>query len=282
MNMDLNKYQEMYAQSLNQPEKFWDEQAQRYLSWHKPWDKVMSGGYEQVDFQWFSGGKLNVCYNCVDRHLLTKAEQTAILWQGNDVNQHQAISFKDLHKRVCRFANVLKNMGVQKGDRVCIYLPMIPEAAIAMLACCRIGAIHSIVFAGFSPEALKNRINNAQCCFLITADEGIRGNRTVPLKAQVDKALTEKTPIQSVLVIQHTKADISWQANRDINFTDAVKTVNDDCPIEVMDAEDPLFILYTSGSTGQPKGVLHTTGGYLLYAAMTHQIIFDYQPGDIY
>ena len=277
-----DKYQEMYARSVSDPDGFWAEQAKELVTWFKDWDQVQSGSYNEGKFRWFEGGKLNVAYNCIDRHLETRADQVAILWEGDDPEVDQKITYRELHEQVCRFANVLKARGVKKGDRVCIYLPMIPEAAYSMLACTRIGAVHSVVFGGFSPEALKDRILDSGCEVVITADEGLRGGRTVPLKANVDKALTQCPKVHSVIVVKKTGNEQAWKDGQDVWYHEEAEKVTADCPAEEMDAEDPLFILYTSGSTGKPKGVLHTTGGYLLYTAMTHKYIFDYHDGDVY
>ncbi|RKZ91011.1 MAG: acetate--CoA ligase, partial [Candidatus Parabeggiatoa sp. nov. 1] len=240
------------------------------------------GSYTEGKIRWFEGGKLNVAYNCIDRHLETRGDQIAILWEGDDPQVDQKITYRELHEKVCRFANVLKARGVKKGDRVCIYLPMIPEAAFAMLACTRIGAVHSVVFGGFSPEALKDRILDSGCEVVITADEGLRGGRAVPLKTNVDKALTQCPNVHSVIVVKRTGNAQAWKDGQDVWYHEEAEKVSADCPAEEMDAEDPLFILYTSGSTGKPKGVLHTTGGYLLYTAMTHKYVFDYHDGDVY
>jgi len=276
------KYQEMYAQSISDPDTFWAEQAKDFLIWFKPWEKVQAGNFNEGNVRWFEGGKLNVSYNCLDRHLETRGDQVAIIWESDDPQVSQNITYRELHEKVCRFANVLKARGAKKGDRICIYLPMIPEAAVAMLACTRIGAIHSVVFGGFSPEALKDRILDSDCQIVITADEGLRGGRAVPLKANVDKALTHCPNVHSVVVVQNTKHHEAWKDGLDIWYHEEVEKVSADCPAEELDAEDPLFILYTSGSTGKPKGVLHTTGGYLLYTAMTHKYIFDYHEDDVY
>jgi acetyl-CoA synthetase len=274
-------YQAMYERSIRDPEGFWAEQATRFVTWFEPWTKVHECDYRAAHIRWFEGGKLNVSYNCLDRHLAERGDQTAILWEGDDPAQDAKLSYRELHERVCRFANALKARGVQKGDRVCIYLPMIPEAAVAMLACARLGAIHSIVFGGFSADALKDRILDADCRYVICADEGRRGGRAIPLKANVDHALQSCPDVAAVFVVRHTGGPVEW-GGRDVWYHEAVADQSADCPPERMDAEDPLFILYTSGSTGKPKGVLHTTGGYLLYAAMTHKYVFDYHPGDVY
>ncbi len=277
------QYLEMYQQSIDHPDEFWAEQAEAFVSWFKPWDKVQSGGYEgDVNIKWFEGARLNVSYNCLDRHLETRGDQTAIIWEGDDPDVSKSITYKELHEAVCRFANVLKDRGVKKGDCISIYMPMVPEAAVAMLACTRIGAVHSIVFGGFSPEALKDRILDSDCQVVITADEGLRGGKAVPLKENVNKALQSCPHVHTVIVTKVTGNTIEWNDERDIWYAESVADASADCAPEEMDAEDPLFILYTSGSTGKPKGVLHTTGGYLLYAAMTHKYIFDYHDGDIY
>jgi acetyl-CoA synthetase len=276
------KYQEMYARSISDSDGFWADQARELLTWFKEWDTVQDWNYHEGKIRWFEGAKLNVCYNCVDRHLDTRGDQVAIIWEGDDPQVDKKITYRELHEQVCRFANVLKSRKVKKGDRVCIYMPMIPEAAVAMLACTRIGAIHSVVFGGFSPESLKDRILDSGCEVVITADEGLRGGRSVPLKGNVDKALTQCPDVHSVIVVKNTGNQIEWQENRDVWYQEQAKQVSADCPAEEMEAEDPLFILYTSGSTGKPKGVLHTTGGYLLYTAMTHKYIFDYHDGDVY
>lgn len=275
------QYQQLYQQSIQNPTEFWSQQAKQYLDWFQQWQQIQTGALQNGDVQWFVGGKINACYNCLDRHLPTRALQTAIIWESDDHEHSLHITYADLYTQVCRFANVLKNLGVQKGDRVCIYLPMIPEIAIAMLACARIGAVHTVVFAGFSSHALQERILDADCRIIITADEGIRGGKIVPLKINVDHALTD-TNIQNVIVIKRTGNTIPWHNQRDLWYHDLIKKESAECPITEMDANDPLFILYTSGSTGKPKGVLHGTGGYLLYAAMTHKLIFDYHDNDIY
>lgn len=276
------KYQEMYAKSISDPDTFWAEQAKEFLTWFQPWDKVQDGNFNDGNIRWFEGGKLNVAYNCLDRHLETRGDKVAIIWESDDPQVSQNLTYRELHEKVCRFANVLKSRGAKKGDRICIYLPMIPEAAVAMLACTRIGAIHSVVFGGFSPEALKDRILDSDCQIVITADEGLRGGRAIPLKANVDKALTHCPNVHSVIVVQNTKHHEAWTDGLDLWYHEELEKVSADCPAEELDAEDPLFILYTSGSTGKPKGVLHTTGGYLLYAAMTHKYIFDYHEDDVY
>ncbi|MCY4155122.1 MAG: acetate--CoA ligase [Gammaproteobacteria bacterium] len=281
-HINEGQYAAMYARSINDPDAFWAEQAEKFVSWSRKWDKVQNWDYNKVDINWFSGAQLNVAYNCLDRHLPTRGDEVAIIWEGDDPSIDRKITYRELHREVCRCANVLKARGVSKGDRVSIYMPMIPEAAVAMLACARIGAIHSIVFGGFSPEALKDRILDSDCRVVITADETVRGGRTTPLKANTDKALAECPDVHSVIVVKRSGAAVAWTEGRDVWYHEQVEQAADDCPPEVMDAEDPLFILYTSGSTGKPKGVLHTTGGYLLYAALTHKYVFDYQDGEVY
>jgi acetyl-CoA synthetase len=283
--IDEKKYEEMYSRSLEDNEGFWAEQAAR-IDWIKPFTIVKDVSFEKDDLhiRWFEDGTLNVCYNCVDRHLETKADDVAIIWEGDDPNRDLKITYRDLHERVCRFANSLKQLGAKKGDRITIYMPMIPEAAVAMLASARIGAVHSVVFGGFSPEALAGRIHDCESNIVITADEGLRGGKAIPLKANVDAAANhaDVTTLEKVLVVRNTGSDINWVEGRDAWLHELESEVDADCPCEEMGAEDPLFILYTSGSTGKPKGVLHTTGGYLVYASLTHEIVFDYQPGDIY
>ncbi len=280
--IDNDAYLRLYQQSVEQPELFWSEQATSFLTWFKPWDQLHHSDLAKGEAEWFKGGKLNVAYNCIDRHLAQRGEQIAIIWEGDNPSESAQITYRKLHSHVARLANVLKSRGVKKGDRVCIYMPMIPEAAYAMLACARIGAVHSVVFGGFSPDALRDRILDADCRTVITADEGVRGGKYIPLKQNVDKALKDCPNVFSVLVVQRTEGKIDWQDGRDLWYHEALHGVSEDCPPEWMDAEDPLFILYTSGSTGKPKGVLHTTGGYLLGAAMTHKYVFDYHDGDIY
>jgi len=280
---DEAKYNEMYARSVKDPNGFWGEQAKR-IDWIKPFSKVKNTSYDpqNVSIKWFEDGTLNVCYNCVDRHLAKRGDQTAILWEGDDPKDDKKLTYKQLHADVCRFANVLKARGVKKGDRVTIYMPMIPEAAISMLACTRIGAIHSVVFGGFSPDSLAGRIEDCKSSVIVTADEGVRGGRKIPLKANVDAACDKAGGVASVIVVKRTNASVNMKSGRDIYYDEIAKTVSADCPCEEMNAEDPLFILYTSGSTGKPKGVLHTSGGYLVYTSITHQYVFDYHDGDIY
>jgi len=275
-------YLEMYALSIKEPEKFWGQQAERFLDWMAPWEKVQEYDFTTATIRWFEGAKLNVSQNCLDRHLEKRGGQTAIIWEGDDPGMDRKITYRELYQWVCRFANALKAHGVGKGDRVCIYLPNIPESAVAMLACARIGAVHSIVFGGFSAEALKDRILDCDCRHVITADEGCRGGKKIPLKENVDEALTHCPGVQTLFVVKNTGATIAWDEGRDVWYHEAIALAEEECPAEPMDAEDPLFILYTSGSTGKPKGVLHTTGGYLLYAAMTHHYVFDYHEGDVY
>ncbi|MDQ4147715.1 MAG: acetate--CoA ligase, partial [Pseudomonadota bacterium] len=280
--IDRKGYQEMYQRSVDDPEGFWADQAKQFLEWSQPWDKVLEWDFKKGHIRWFEGGKLNASYNCLDRHLDARGDQIAIIWEGDDPNDARAITYKELHAQVCKFANVLKDQGVKRGDRVCIYMPMIPEVAVAMLACARIGAIHSVVFGGFSPEALKDRIQDSDCRVVITADESVRGGKKTPSKANTDKALKECPNVRTVIVVKRTGSDIPWNDDRDLWYHELMEGTSSDCAPEEMDAEDPLFILYTSGSTGSPKGVLHTTGGYLLYTAITHKYVFDYHDGDVY
>jgi acetyl-CoA synthetase len=275
-------YQRLYRQSVEQPDTFWAEQAKRFLDWSTPWQTVQKSDIKTGAAQWFAGGQLNVSYNCIDRHLAQRADQPAFIWEGDDPATSSKITYRQLHQNVSRLANVLKSRGVKKGDRVCIYMPMIPEAAYAMLACTRIGAVHSVVFGGFSPDALRDRILDADCHTVITADEGVRGGKPVALKQNVDKALASCPGVSTVLVVQRTGAAVNWTEGRDLKYQQALDAASDDCPPEPMDAEDPLFILYTSGSTGKPKGVLHTTGGYLLQAAMTFKYVLDYRDGEVF
>jgi acetyl-CoA synthetase len=283
--IDAAGYEKTYARSVEDNEGFWADQAGR-IDWIKPFTKVKDVSFARDDLhiRWYYDGTLNVCYNCVDRHLEGKGDDVAIIWEGDDPSRDLKITYRELHERVCRFANALKGLGAKKGDRITIYMPMIPEAAIAMLACARIGAVHSVVFGGFSPDALAGRIHDCDSNIVVTADEGIRGGKSVPLKANVDAAARNPavTSLEKVLVVRNTGADIGWVEDRDAWLHELEASVDADCPCEEMGAEDPLFILYTSGSTGKPKGVLHTTGGYLVYAALTHECVFDYQPGDVY
>ena len=279
---DLARYEAIYAKSVNEPETFWAEQAEEFLSFSRKWDSVMRQDFAQGEAAWFEGATLNVAENCIDRHLPERADQTALIWEGDNPEDSKHISYQMLSDEVNKLANVLRQRGVAKGDRVCIYMPMIPEATYAMLACARIGAIHSVVFGGFSPEALKDRINDATCSALITADEGVRGGRQVPLKVNADLALENCPSVHTSIVVKRTGADVAWNDDRDVWYHEATAKVSTLCVAEQMAAEDPLFILYTSGSTGTPKGVLHTTAGYLLQAAMTFKYTFDYQEGDVY
>ena len=280
---DEAKYTDLYARSVKDPNGFWAEQAKR-IDWIKPFSKVKNTSYDphNVSIKWFEDGTLNVCHNCVDRHLAKRGDQTAILWEGDDPKDDKKLTYKQLHAEVCRFANVLKARGVKKGDRVTIYLPMIPEAAISMLACARIGAIHSVVFGGFSPDSLAGRIEDCKSSVIVTADEGLRGGRKIPLKSNVDTACDKAGGVATVIVVKRTNASVNMKSGRDIYYDEIAKTVSTDCPCVELSAEDPLFILYTSGSTGKPKGVLHTSAGYLVYTSITHQYVFDYHDGDIY
>jgi acetyl-CoA synthetase len=280
--INSERYEAMYKQSIEDPDVFWAEQAEEFLDWTKTWDRVQDWDFRSGKIKWFEGGKLNVSYNCLDRHLETRGDQVALLWEGDDPEVDKKITYRELHEEVCKFSNVLKGRGVKKGDRVCIYMPMVTEAAVAMLACTRIGAVHSIVFGGFSPDSLRDRILDSDCQTLITADEGVRGGKAVALKKNADKALADCPNVHTCVVIRRTGGDVDWQEGRDVWYDELMADASSDCPAEEMDAEDPLFILYTSGSTGKPKGVLHTTGGYLLFAAMTHKYVFDYHDGDIY
>ncbi len=281
-HLDNDAYLNLYRQSIERPEVFWSEQAESFLSWFKPWDSVCHSDMHKGEVQWFKGGQLNVSYNCIDRHLETRGEQVAIIWEGDNPAESAHITYNELHGHVCRLANVLKSRGVKKGDRVCIYMPMIPETAYAMLACTRLGAVHTVVFGGFSPDALRDRINDADCATVITANEGVRGGKRIPLKANIDQALSSCPQVSTVLVVQRTESSCAWVEGRDLWYHEALSEAPDECAVEPMDAEAPLFILYTSGSTGKPKGVLHTTGGYLLQASMTHKYVFDYHEGDIH
>ncbi len=281
-HINAETYQRLYQQSISDPDTFWAEQADLFLDWDKKWDQIKDCDMGKGHINWFVGAKLNVTHNCIDRHLPQRADQTAFIWEADDPATDKIITYQQLHDEVCQLANTLKKRGVKKGDRVCIYMPMIPEATYAMLACARIGAIHSVVFGGFSPESLSNRILDSDCKLIITADEGRRGGKTVPLKKNVDQALKSCPNVHTNLVIKHTDCEVYWNQSIDIWYHETVPTCETRCEPELMDAEDPLFILYTSGSTGKPKGVLHTTAGYLLYAAMTHKYTFDYHEGDIY
>ena len=281
--IDNETYQAMYAESIADPESFWNKHGKR-IDWIKPYTKIKNTKYskEDVSIKWYEDGTLNACWNCVDRHLEEYCDQIAIIWEGDEPDQSANITYKKLHEEVCLFANTLKANGVRKGDRVTIYMPMIPEAAYAMLACARIGAVHSVVFGGFSPEALAGRILDCESTCVITADEGVRGGKKIPLKANTDEALAKCPDVSAVVVVKRTGGDITMTAGRDVWYHEEKTKVSSDCPAEEMSAEDPLFILYTSGSTGKPKGVLHTTGGYMVYASMTHEYVFDYKPGEVY
>ncbi len=276
------KYRQMYEKSIEDPEAFWGEQGKR-LDWIKPYREIKEVSYQDnVSIKWFYDGILNACYNCVDRHLTGKAKQDAIIWEGDDPKESRVISYEELFREICKFSNVLKDHGIKKGDVVTIYMPMIPEAVVAMLACARIGAIHSVVFGGFSPDSLAGRILDCKSICVITANEGVRGGVAIPLKANTDDALKKCPDVKKVFVVQRTQSQVSWDIDRDIWYHEAMTEASDKCEPEPMSAEDPLFILYTSGSTGKPKGVLHTTGGYLVYASLTHELVFDYHEGDIY
>jgi acetyl-CoA synthetase len=281
--LDAAKYKEMYAASIKDPDKFWAEHGKR-IHWFKPFTKVKNTSFapDNVSIKWFEDGKTNISYNCIDRHLEKRGDQVAIIWEGDEPTDDKKITYKQLHAEVCRWANVLKAQGAKKGDRITIYMPMIPEAAYAMLACARIGAIHSVVFGGFSPDSLAGRIEDCASNIVVTSDEGIRGGRKIPLKANTDAACDKAGGVKSVIVVKRTNAPVDMKAGRDVFYDDAAKNVSADCPCEEMNAEDPLFILYTSGSTGKPKGVLHTTGGYSVFTSMTHQYVFDYHDGDVY
>jgi len=283
-HIDADEYQVMYQRSVETPDDFWAEQAERFVTWIEPWDKVSDWSYgaDDLHISWFNGARLNVAYNCLDRHLEGRGDQTAIIWEGDNPDEDRAITYRELHAEVSKLGNVLKSHGVAKGDRVCIYLPMIPEAAVAMLACARIGAVHSVVFGGFSPDSLRDRILDSDCRVVITSDEGMRGGRRVLLKKHADAALEECPNVSTMLVVKHTGGHVDWQEGRDVWYHEAMADAEVVCEPEPMDAEDPLFILYTSGSTGKPKGVLHTTGGYLVFAAMTHRYTFDYRDGEVY
>ena len=283
-NISQDDYQRMYRQSLDDPDTFWAEQADNYLTWTKKWDKVQQWSFDENDLgiKWFLGGKLNVSANCLDRHLDSRGDQVAIIWEGDNPDEDRKITYRELHADVCKFANVLKSRGVKKGDRVSIYMPMIPEAAVAMLACTRIGAVHSIVFGGFSPDALKDRILDSDCQVVITSDQSMRGGKRVPLKANADKALASCPNVHTCLVVKRGGDPVEWNDKIDVWYHEAMADADAACEPEEMDADDPLFILYTSGSTGKPKGVLHSTAGYLLQSAMTHKLVFDYKDGEVY
>ncbi|MDO5090939.1 MAG: acetate--CoA ligase [Cardiobacteriaceae bacterium] len=276
------RYETLYRESIEDPETFWAKQAEERISFYKKWDNVHESDFATGRIRWFEGAELNVCYNCVDRHLDERGRQTALIFEHNEKGKAYRVSYRELHTQVCKFANVLKSLGIEKGDRVVLYLPMIEEAAVAMLACARIGAVHSVVYGGFSPEALADRINDAEAKVVITADAGYRGDKFTHVKRNVDQALRKTPCVQKVIVVQVNKEDVYWQEGRDLWYHDVMRNASADCPCEPMDAEDPLFILYTSGSTGKPKGVMHTTAGYLLYAATTFRHTFDYRDGEIY
>ena len=279
---DKEKYDEMYQASVDNPDEFWGEQGKR-IDWIKPYTQVKDVDFaDNARIKWYQDGTLNASYNCLDRHLATKGDQTAIIWEGDDPADDKTITFKELHEQVCRFANAMKNEGIKKGDVVTIYMPMIPEAAVAMLACTRIGAIHSVVFGGFSPDALGGRIQDCESNCVITSDEGVRGGKPIPLKANTDKALENSPTVKKVFVVNRTGGDIDWTEGRDVWYHEACAAADPVCEPEEMNAEDPMFILYTSGSTGKPKGVMHTTGGYMVYTSMTHQYVFDYKDGEVY
>jgi acetyl-CoA synthetase len=280
---DEAKYSEMYKASIDDPEAFWGEQGKR-IHWMKPYTRVkdVSFAHDDVHIRWYYDGTLNASANCLDRHLSTRGDQTAIIWEGDDPKDSKRITYAELHEKVCRFANALKAIGAKKGDRITIYMPMIPEATVAMLACARIGAVHSVVFGGFSPDSLAGRIQDCDSNIVITADEGVRGGRAIPLKANTDEAVAECPTVKSVVVVRRTGGQIDWQDGRDRWYHELLAEASSDCPPEEMNAEDPLFILYTSGSTGKPKGVLHTTGGYMVYVSMTHQYVFDYHDGEVF
>jgi len=280
--IDSATYDAMYKQSIEQPDVFWAEQAKEFIDWYKPWDSVSKVDLKNSEISWFTGAKLNVSYNCIDRHLETKADKTAIIFEGDNPNDDLKVTYQELHDNVCRLANLLKERGVKKGDRVCLYMPMIPEITYAMLACARIGAIHSVIFGGFSTESIKARVLDAECAVIITADESLRGGKSIPLKANVDAAVVDCPLVHSVIVVERTGGDVAYNDSIDIKYAAAVATQPAVCEPEIMDSEDPLFILYTSGSTGTPKGVVHTCGGYILYAAMTHKYVFDYKEDEIY
>jgi len=282
-HIDAKGYEALYAKSMADPDGFWAEHGKR-IDWIKPYSQISDVSYDASDLhiKWYADGTLNAAANCLDRHLAERGDQTAIIWEGDEPDQQRHITYTELHEEVCKFANVLKANGAKKGDRITLYMPMIPEAAVAMLACVRIGAVHSVVFGGFSPDALAGRIQDCDSTMVVTADEGVRGGRPIPLKANTDAALKSCPDCKTVIVVKRTGGAIDWVEGRDVWYEDAMRTASADCPAEEMNAEDPMFILYTSGSTGKPKGVLHTTGGYMVYASMTHQYVFDYHDGDVY
>ena len=280
---NMDEYKKLYENSINNPEGFWEEQANR-ISWFKKWNKVWDWNFDDAYIKWFEGAKLNACYNCVDRHVENgHGNEIGLIWEGNDPNESKEYTYNELLEQVQLAGNALKDLGVEKGDRVCIYMQMIPELAIAVLACARIGAIHSVVFGAFAPDSLEARINDSECKVLITQDTGVRGTKTdIPMKDNADVAVKKTPSIEKILVVKRTGASVSMEKERDVWWNEAIDSAGADCPAEEMDAEDPLFILYTSGSTGKPKGVMHTTGGYMVYTSTTHHYIFDYHPGDIY
>ena len=280
--MTNDEYKNLYNKSIENPEKFWSDQAHKYLDWDSEWTNVKHEDFLKGEVRWFENAKINASKNCIDRHLNKAGDKIAIIWEGDDPELSKEITYRELHEEVCRLSNVLKQRGVKKGDRVCIYMPMIPEAAYSMLACTRIGAIHSVVFGGFSPESLKDRILDSDCRTVITADQGLRGSKKIPLKDNVDEALNSCPNVHTVLVYERTGANINWKEGRDLHYQENILKASADCEPEIMDAEDPLFILYTSGSTGKPKGVLHTTGGYMLQSSMSHKLVFDHKDNDIY
>ena len=280
--MTNDEYKNLYNKSIENPEKFWSDQAHKYLDWDSEWTNVKHEDFLKGEVRWFENAKINASKNCIDRHLNKAGDKIAIIWEGDDPELSKEITYRELHEEVCRLSNVLKQRGVKKGDRVCIYMPMIPEAAYSMLACARIGAIHSVVFGGFSPESLKDRILDSDCRTVITADQGLRGSKKIPLKDNVDEALNSCPNVHTVLVYERTGANINWKEGRDLHYQENILKASADCEPEIMDAEDPLFILYTSGSTGKPKGVLHTTGGYMLQSSMSHKLVFDHKENDIY
>jgi acetyl-CoA synthetase len=281
-HISQSRYQDMYRRSVEDPEGFWSERAKEFVSWSGSWKKVLDWDFTKGHIRWFEGGRLNASYNCVDRHLAERGEQAAIIWEGNEPGQVRRITYRELHEQVCRVANALKGRGIGKGDRVCLYMPMIPEAVFTMLACARIGAIHSVVFAGFSSEAFKHRVQDSGCRLVVTVDGYRHGGKAIDHKAKTDQALKDCPAVQTVLVVKHRGEEIPWNSPRDVWYHEAAAGSAPECPIEEMDAEDPLFILYTSGSTGKPKGLVHTTGGYLVYAAITHKYTFDYHEGEVY
>ena len=280
--IDGDTYQRMYRQSIEEPDVFWADQAKTFLDWYQPWHTVSAADLPNGNVRWFDGGELNVSVNCIDRHLPSRANQTAIIWEGDDPADDAQITYQELYNKVCQLANGLRARGVNKGDRVCIYMPMIPEAAYAMLACARIGAIHSVVFGGFSPQSLQDRILDSDCQTVITADEGVRGGKAIPLKANTDEALTRCPNVHTVITVKRTGGNIAWKKDRDVWYHDLTSAQSTHAEPAVMASEDPLFILYTSGSTGKPKGVQHSSAGYLLHAAISHKYVFDYQDGDVY